>query len=155
MYWWDLSELHRVKGFPDLRNTSLVHYTIYYIGIIYFVSSDIWLLSSGINRQLIVAGIHIYQCYSVLQCSCCCMWFLPFIWVSYSCFPTLLEWATPVFPLQDGWTALMLSCQNGHERVVEMLLNGGATVDMQAKVLLYWISRLNLLLSKPLDTPTD
>jgi len=64
----DLSELHRINGFPDLRNVSLVHRTIYYIGIIYFVSSDIWLLSGGINRQLIVAGIHnIYKCYSVLQ----------------------------------------------------------------------------------------
>jgi len=50
----------------------------------------------------------------------------------------------------------MLSCQNGHERVVEMLLIGGATVDMQAKVLLYWITfPLNLLFAKPLDTPTD
>jgi len=63
----DLSELHRVNGFPDLRNVLLVHCTVYYIGIIYFVFSDIWLLSSGINRQLIVAGIHIYECYSVLQ----------------------------------------------------------------------------------------
>jgi len=41
--------------------------------------------------------------------------------------------------LQDGWTALMFSCKHGHERVVETLLNGGATVDIQAKVLLYWI----------------
>ena len=64
----DLSELHRVKGFPDLRNVSLVHHTIYYIGIISFVSSDICLLSSGKNRKLIVAGIHFYECYSVLQC---------------------------------------------------------------------------------------
>ena len=51
----------------------------------------------------------------------------------------------------------MFSCQNGRERVVEMLLNGGATVDMQEKVVvLYWIIfALNLLTAKPLDTPTD
>ena len=30
----------------------------------------------------------------------------------------------------------MFSCKHGHERVVETLLNGGATVDIQAKVLL-------------------
>ena len=93
---------HKAKGFPDLRNVSLVHRTIYYIGIIYFVSSDIWLLSSGINRQLIVAGIHIYKCYSVLQCSCCCMWFLPFVWVSYSCFPTP-EWLDGIDVFLSEW----------------------------------------------------
>jgi len=43
------------------------------------------------------------------------------------------------FSLQDGWMALMFSCEHGHESVVETLLNGGATVDMQEKVLVYWI----------------
>jgi len=33
----------------------------------------------------------------------------------------------------------MFSCEHGHESVVETLLNGGATVDMQEKVLVYWI----------------
>jgi len=43
----------------------------------------------------------------------------------------------------------MFSCRNGHERVVEMLLNGRATVDRQEKVLLYWIIfPLNLLIAK-------
>eukprot|EP00757_Euglenozoa_sp_SAG-D1_P000018 gene18-11488_t len=32
---------------------------------------------------------------------------------------------------EDGWTALMLACQNGHSNVVEMLLQAGA--DIQAK----------------------
>ena len=42
----------------------------------------------------------------------------------------------------NGWTALMFSCKHGHERVMKTLLNGGATVDMQAKVLLYSIAFL-------------
>ena len=43
--------------------------------------------------------------------------------------------AVPIVPLQDGWTAMMYACQEGHERVVEALLKGGATVDLQAKVI--------------------
>ena len=39
-----------------------------------------------------------------------------------------------VVPLQDGWTAMTYACQEGHEYVVEALLKGGATVEMQAKV---------------------
>ena len=38
-------------------------------------------------------------------------------------------------PLQDGrWSALMVASTEGHEVVVEALLKGGATVDMQTKV---------------------
>jgi len=60
-------------------------------------------------------------CSGCLQCSC-----------------DSFEWATPVFPLQSGTTALMFASGLGHERVVETLLNAGATPDMQEKVLLYW-----------------
>ena len=35
---------------------------------------------------------------------------------------------------QDGWTALMYAAQNGHSNVVEMLLQHGASVDMQSVV---------------------
>ena len=60
----------------------------------------------------------------------------------------LLLWFTCVFalhlsellfvlPVQDGFTALMLASMNGHDVVLETLLKGGATVNMQGKVLLY------------------
>ena len=39
-----------------------------------------------------------------------------------------------VVPLQDDWTAMTYACKEGHEHVVEALLKGGATVEMQAKV---------------------
>jgi len=42
------------------------------------------------------------------------------------------------FPLQDGFTALMLASQEGHKRVVETLLKGGARVDVQREVPLHW-----------------
>ena len=46
------------------------------------------------------------------------------------------EWApVVVVPLQDGWTAMMYACQEGHEHVVEALLKGGATVDIQEEVI--------------------
>ena len=51
---------------------------------------------------------------------------------SYSSF----KWAPVVVPLQDGWTAMMYACLDGHEHVVEVLLKGGATVDIQTKVYL-------------------
>ena len=41
---------------------------------------------------------------------------------------------TVIVPLQDGWTAMMFACQEGHEHVVEALLKGGATVDIQNEV---------------------
>ena len=43
-----------------------------------------------------------------------------------------------IHPLQDGWTGLIWASSEGHEVVVETLLKGGATVDMQAKVLLFY-----------------
>ena len=43
--------------------------------------------------------------------------------------------AVPIVPFQEGWTAMMYACQEGHEHVVEALLKGGATVDLQAKVI--------------------
>ena len=46
------------------------------------------------------------------------------------------EWApVVVVQLQDGWTAMKYACQMGHEHVVEALLKGGATVDIQEKVI--------------------
>ena len=46
------------------------------------------------------------------------------------------EWAPAVsVPLQDGSTAMMYACQEGHEHVVEALLMGGATVDIQEEVI--------------------
>jgi len=70
MHWWLaklLSEIYRVKASPNLqRKVSLVQCSYYcYAVIIQFVSSDIWLLSSGMNRQLSVAGIPIHECFSV------------------------------------------------------------------------------------------
>ena len=46
-----------------------------------------------------------------------------------------------VLPLQDGRTALMEASSEGHEVVVEALLKAGTTVDVQAKVLLYWFQK--------------
>ena len=63
-----LSELQRGKASPNLqRKMSLVkcsYYIIDYAVIISFVSSENWLLSISM-RQLIVAGIHVHECYSV------------------------------------------------------------------------------------------
>ena len=42
---------------------------------------------------------------------------------------------TVIVPLQDGWTAMIAACQKGHEHVVEALLKGGATVEIQDKVI--------------------
>ena len=38
-----------------------------YVVIIYLVSSGKWLLSGSIDTQLIVAGTHIHECYSVYK----------------------------------------------------------------------------------------
>ena len=35
---------------------------------------------------------------------------------------------------QDGTSSLYIASQNGHDRIVEMLLQAGATVDLQDKV---------------------
>ena len=40
-----------------------------------------------------------------------------------------------IVPLQDGSTAMMYACQEGREHVVEVLLKGGATVDIQDEVI--------------------
>ena len=40
-----------------------------------------------------------------------------------------------IVPLQDGSTAMMFACHEGHEHVVEALLKGGATVDIQTEVI--------------------
>jgi len=40
----------------------------------------------------------------------------------------------------------MLASQQGHERIVDTLLKGGARVDMQTKVPLYWVVHDGLLL---------
>ena len=46
------------------------------------------------------------------------------------------EWALAVVVTpQNGWTAMMYVCQEGHEHVVEALLMGGATVDIQDEVI--------------------
>jgi len=39
--------------------------------------------------------------------------------------------------IQNGLTALIASSFNGHVEAVEVLVNAGAAVDMQSKVLLY------------------
>ena len=36
---------------------------------------------------------------------------------------------------QNGWTALMIACFQGHEKVVELLLTAGSKVDLQNKVI--------------------
>ena len=37
---------------------------------------------------------------------------------------------------------MIYACQEGHEHVVEALLKGGATVDMQTKVIHFWVVNL-------------
>ena len=51
-----------------------------------------------------------------------------------SCFH-LSEFLFVIVPFQNGWTAMMYACQEGHEHVVEALLKGGATVDIQDEVI--------------------
>ena len=43
---------------------------------------------------------------------------------------------------QDKWTPLMLASQNGHVDVVNVLLQHGASVDLQDKVKLHMLTFL-------------
>ena len=38
---------------------------------------------------------------------------------------------------QYGWSALLIAAQKGHQEITELLLNNGAAVDLQTKVLVY------------------
>ena len=60
-----------------------------------------------------------------------------FLWSNLSLLdPVGIVWALiAVVPIQDGWTAMMFACQAGREHVVEALLKGGATVDIQDEVI--------------------
>ena len=49
---------------------------------------------------------------------------------------TSSEW-TVVVSLQNGLTAMMYACLEGHEHVLEALVNGGAAVDIQDEVIPY------------------
>ena len=48
---------------------------------------------------------------------------------------TSSEWTVIVISLQNGLTAMMYACLEGHEHVVEALVNGRATVDIQDEVI--------------------
>ena len=48
-----------------------------------------------------------------------------------SCLKLLLFFSCP---LQDGWTALCIAAQNGHDTVVKTLLQADAAVDHAEKV---------------------
>ena len=39
-----------------------------------------------------------------------------------------------IVPSQDGWTPLHVACQEGHDKVTELLLQAGATVEQETKV---------------------
>ena len=39
-----------------------------------------------------------------------------------------------LYPVQDGWTALHAAAQEGHSRVVEMLLEANADVNIKTNV---------------------
>ena len=41
---------------------------------------------------------------------------------------------THLYPVQDGWTALHVAAQEGHLRVVEMLLEANADVSIKTNV---------------------
>ena len=36
--------------------------------------------------------------------------------------------------VQDGWTALMMATNNGHDDIVDLLVKAGARLDVQNKV---------------------
>ena len=62
-----LSELQKGKASPNIqRKVSLVKCSYYLLCSDHIVeSSENWLLNISMNRQLIVAGIHVHECYSV------------------------------------------------------------------------------------------
>ena len=41
---------------------------------------------------------------------------------------------THLYPVQDGWTALHAAAQEGHLRVIEMLLEANADVNIKDSV---------------------
>ena len=46
---------------------------------------------------------------------------------------------------QDGYCPLYFASQQGHDRIVEMLLQAGATVDLQSKVEKYYLFFFHLV----------
>ena len=56
------------------------------------------------------------------------------------------------FSIQDGHTALRTASFNGHHKVVELLLGGGANPDLQDKVKRGWDSGVHSDLSNFNDT---
>ena len=109
------------------------------------VYTRIWLLYFLIcsTIQLMKLIIETTDCVSIFHCL---RSFVSVVHISVKQWATVLdpvgisscsssEWApVVVVPLQDGGTAMMLACQEGHEHVVEALLKGGSTVDIQTKV---------------------
>ena len=49
-------------------------------------------------------------------------------------YPNISSLDTHVYPVQDGWTALHAAAQEGHLRVVEMLLDAKADVSIKDSV---------------------
>ena len=50
---------------------------------------------------------------------------------------------SPIFSIQDDYTALRIASFNGHHKVVELLLGGGANPDLQDKVTRGWNSGMH------------
>ena len=48
-------------------------------------------------------------------------------------------WTHTTMCIQDGACPLHIASQEGHDRVVNMLLQAGATVDLQSKVENYYL----------------
>lgn len=56
----------------------------------------------------------------------------------------------PTFSSQNGSTALVVACQNGHKEIVESLLHNGAQVNLQHKmVITLFCEEISILFTSP------